>query len=211
MPVAIALVLSGAERKPAEGRDSNGVVEVAAKVFLDKAEVRRAVGVELEEAIAVVEVRLAPRTGHKLTIARDDFELWSGKNGSRSTPFAPSQIAGAGVLVVSSGKGGAGVASQDNGPAWRRPTGDGRPERIGGGSPTIGNVGSAGETTARAGRDTSRKSTLELLEEKVLPEKETSEPVEGLLYFYLEGRHKPKDVSLHYKTPAGKLVVGFKD
>ncbi len=202
---------SGADRKPAEGRASNSLVEITARVFLDREQVRRVVGAELEDTIAVAEVRLAPRPGVKLKVVRDDFELWSGKNGGRSTPFAPTQIAGPAVLVVSNRGGGAGVASQSDGRVWRSPTGDGRPRRIGGEGASVGNVSGVGENTIQASRDGGAKDTLALLEEKVLPEKDLDGPLSGLLYFYLEGRHKPKDVTLHYRTPAGKLVVPFKD
>jgi hypothetical protein len=67
------------------------------------------------------------------------------------------------------------------------------------------------ENAVQASRDGGAKDTLALLEEKVLPEKELDGPLTGLLYFYLEGRHRPKDVTLHYRTPAGKLVVQFKE
>jgi hypothetical protein len=107
---------SGADKKPAAGRASNSVAEITATVFLDREQVRRVVGAELEHTIAVAEVRLSPRPGVKLKVVRDDFELWSGKNGGRSTPFAPTQIAGPAVLVVS---------NRAAAPGWRRRTMEG--------------------------------------------------------------------------------------
>jgi hypothetical protein len=201
---------AGAVRKAAEGRASNRLVEVTAKVFLNKPDIRSVVGAELEDVIGVVEVRLSPRPGVKLTVVRDDFELWSAKNGRRSRPFAPSQIAGQAVLMVSTQGAGGGVATDSGGTIWRPPVGDGRPRRMGPENASVGNVGSTGENTVQAGRDAGGKSTLALLEEKILPEKELTGPAAGLLYFYLEGKHKPKNVSLHYQTPAGPLVVQFK-
>ena len=44
----------------------------------------------------------------------------------------------------------------------------------------------------------------------MLPDKETKEPVEGLLYFLLEGKNKAKDLGLLYKGPAGRLAMDFK-
>ncbi len=180
---------SGADKKPAAGRASNSVAEITATVFLDREQVRRVVGAELEHTIAVAEVRLSPRPGVKLKVVRDDFELWSGKNGGRSTPFAPTQIAGRAVLGVRNRGGGAGVASQNDGRVWRSPTGDGRPRRIGGEGASVGNVSGVEENAVQASRDGGAKDTLALLEEKVLPEKELDGPLTGLLYFYLEGRH----------------------
>ena len=51
---------------------------------------------------------------------------------------------------------------------------------------------------------------LKLLESKLLPDTETKEPVEGLLYFLLDGKNKPKDLGLLYKGAAGRLAMDFK-
>jgi len=45
---------------------------------------------------------------------------------------------------------------------------------------------------------------------KALPERETKAPVEGLLYFVMEGKVKPKDLGLVYKSPLGRLEMDFK-
>jgi hypothetical protein len=51
---------------------------------------------------------------------------------------------------------------------------------------------------------------LVALEEKVLADsKETKEPLSGLLYFLMEGKHKVKQLELHYRGPAGKLDIRF--
>ena len=49
-----------------------------------------------------------------------------------------------------------------------------------------------------------------ILESKQLPDTETKEPVEGLLYFQMDGKNKPKDLGLLYKGPAGRLAMDFK-
>jgi hypothetical protein len=51
---------------------------------------------------------------------------------------------------------------------------------------------------------------LPKLKEKTLPDKETKDSVEGLLYFSMEGKLKPKDVSMIYRGAGGKLVMEFK-
>ena len=59
-----------------------------------------------------------------------------------------------------------------------------------------------------------RKGTnplLDTLEDKILPEKQITEPLDGLLYFFLEGKHKAKDIELVYRGPAGRLSLQFKD
>jgi hypothetical protein len=70
-----------------------------------------------------------------------------------------------------------------------------------------------GKAASSGPGDTKRSSNdaLEkILESKILPDKETKDPVEGLLYFLLEGKNKPKDLGLLYKGPAGRLAMDFK-
>ena len=214
LPIGLALltVLPGAEKKPAEGNASNDAVAITAKPHLDKQDIKQLLGAELEDTIVVFEIRLVPKPGTKLVVSRDDFELRSDKNGQRSTPFAPSQIAGSSVLIISSTGGGGGMGSQGNGPVWGPPTG-GRPRRIGGDGAAVGNSGSEGgsQATVQTGGKVKEDPLLALLEAKVLPEKEITEPLSGLLYFFLEGKHKPKDVELFYRGPAGKLSLRFKE
>jgi hypothetical protein len=208
--ILAAAALQGADKKPAEGKASNDAVEITARAYTDQQDIKRLLGSELEETIAVVEVRLAPKPGTKLAVVRDDFELRSYKNGQRSTPFAPSQIAGSGTLVISSRGGGTGMSSQGNGPVWGPPMG-GRPRRLGGEGGGVGNTDSTTQAAAEAGRDRSDNPMLEVLEEKVLPEKEITEPLTGLLYFFLGAKHKPKDIELFYRGPAGRLSLRFKE
>jgi hypothetical protein len=134
--------------------------------------------------------------------------LRSDKDGQRASPFHPSQIAGSGVLVVSS-TGGGSTSAEHGGPVWGPPLG-GPPKRIGTGSPTIGN--SPGGSQASSSSEKTREDPLlSVLKEKVLAEKEITEPLSGLLYFLLEGKHKPKDLELMYKGPAGRLSLRFKE
>ena len=51
---------------------------------------------------------------------------------------------------------------------------------------------------------------LKVLKEKVLPEEEITDPIEGLLYFQIDGKVKAKDLELYYKTPGGKLAMRFR-
>ena len=215
MPRSILLALAlwaacqGAEKKPAEGRAANDAVEVSARAFTDKDEIKKMLGSDLDGVIAVIDVRLAPKPGTKLAVIRDDFLLRSDKDGQRSTPFAPSQIAGRGVLVISSAGGGSAIGTQRNGPIWGGPMD--RPRRLGGEAPVIGNAEDPATATAQPGGKGEENPLLGVLTEKVLSEKEASEPVSGLLYFFLDGKHKPKDLELIYQSAAGKLSLRFKN
>ena len=51
---------------------------------------------------------------------------------------------------------------------------------------------------------------LAVLNAKILPEKEVTDTISGLLYFQMSGKLKPKDLEFHYKGPAGRLALRFK-
>jgi hypothetical protein len=51
---------------------------------------------------------------------------------------------------------------------------------------------------------------MKFLKEKILPDKDSLQPVEGLLYFPLEAKKvKEKDLAIIYKGPAGRLEMEF--
>ncbi|MCS7315942.1 MAG: hypothetical protein RMI94_12020 [Bryobacterales bacterium] len=197
-----------AQKAPPAGETANQAVRIRAWLWGDAATLRRELGSDLGGYYTVVRVEVAPRSGGKLAVLADDFLLRSDKDGQRSGPLAPSQVAGRGVLVVSS-KGGAGIMAENPGPVWGGWPGP--PRRLGGETVVLGNA-SEGATQAAAREDSqpAGHSLLETLKAKALPEGETSEPVSGLLYFLLEGKHKPKNLELLYHGPAGRLSLRFR-
>jgi len=119
-----------------------------------------------------------------IRISADDFTLVSRKDGERSEALLPSQIGGSANLVLRSKTthdGSAGVSS------------------------TAVMVAPANTKTAQ-----SESPSAKLLESKMLKDVETKEPVEGLIYFLLEGKNRVKDLGLLYKGPAGRLAMDFK-
>jgi hypothetical protein len=62
----------------------------------------------------------------------------------------------------------------------------------------------------QSSHDDTPNPLLAVLTAKILPEKELTDTVSGLLYFQMVGKLKPKDLELHYKGPAGKLALRFK-
>ncbi len=201
---------SAAERKPPSGRAATGDVEVTATVYADKQTVTQAVGNDLGGYFIVVQARVEPKGGRKLAVHRDDFLLRSDKDGQKCQPFAPSQIAGRGALVITE-KGGTGMMAEQGGPVWGGyPVG--MPRRLGGESVSMGGAPqTSAEATADSGSKEKDNPLLQVLKDKALPEKETAEPVSGLLYFSLEGKHKPKDLELIYQGPGGKAAIRFRD
>jgi hypothetical protein len=203
-----------ADKGPAVSKAGNGQLQVTATLFAGRAAIQRELGSDLGEGFTVVKVDLVPQAGKALLVSRDDFLLRSYKDGQKSEAYAPSQIAGRGTLVVTTRVTGGGGTSERRGPVWGgMPGTGGQPSRLPSNQPPVmGNA--AGQTSADASADNGEKDKdnplLALLKEKVLPEKETKEPLSGYLYFSLEGKHKPKDIVLQYKGPAGKLSFAFR-
>ena len=204
--LAAALVY-GAEKKPQTRSTENDDLEITATVFADPEAVKQVLGADLGGHYIVAQVLVAPKDGKKITISLDDFLLRTDKDGERTTPFTPSQIAGRGAMVVSAGAGRGGVFGEQGGPSW-----GGMPLGMPGGGGIGGGGGSASgmaEATTRSGAKEKENPILGVLKEKILPQKETQVPVSGLLYFPME-KQKVKDLELLYTTPEGKLSLRFK-
>lgn len=171
------LLLAAADKRivgSARGENQDVILQVT--LYLDRASVMDLIGNDLQGNFIVAAVKVEPKYGKEIAIDRDDFVLRTDKDGEKATPFAPSQIAGRATLVVPHQRVGGnegsilygGVAPQVNGAAQAKDTG----------------------TPADAALE-------KVLEEKVLPEKKTDQPVSGLLYFSMD-KQKMKDLELTY-------------
>jgi len=214
LAVVLACTMAGGKNealKPAETRGENGSVVIKATLYANPEAVKQVLGSDLDGHFIVVAVEVAPRFGKEVAISRDDFVLKTDKDGERSTPFAPSQIAGRGSLVIRQTSGGnGGSAMHDNdGPIWGGyPGSPGPPTRLGGNG--VGNAGDPAGATAKMHSGASEKENplLKVLKEKVLPETKTDKPVSGLLYFPME-KQKVKWLELRYDMTGDKVVMRF--
>jgi hypothetical protein len=204
-----ATLFAGPNKKIPLRTASNDLVEITANIWLDREGIRQLVGSDLEGHYIVVEIHLEPKDEKKVTVRRDDFVMHTDKDGERARPFAPSQIAGAGALVVAQSEdGNPGFARNGDGPIVGGYPGGGRPRRMGGdGTASGGGSGSASATMT--GATDKPGALLDTLKQKELPVKETAAPVSGLLYFPME-KQKLKDLELIYNTPEGKLNIRFR-
>jgi hypothetical protein len=211
------VLLAGSDKKPI-GEAGNDVVDIYATALIDRDAIRSALGAELPEGIIAVEVRVVPKGDAPLSISRDDFEIISHRDGQRSGPFVASQIAGSAKLVISSSTVGGGIYSGNpNGPVWGGIPGTiGRPRQLGNPDGGVAGSGTSAETETKAtqaddAKDKDKNNPLiAALNQKMMPDKETKDPVSGLLYFPLEGKKiKLKDIELIYKGPAGRMIVSF--
>ena len=176
-------------------KTGNAMVELTATLYADKESIQQLLGSDLGGYYVVVDVRLAPKNDEKIKVFRDDFQLRTNRDGEKSKPFAPSQIAGRGALVVT-------------------PSSEGRGGGLGIGLGGFGMGSGAEPVTNSSKMDKSAKNKenplLGLLNEKVLPEKEADQPVSGLLFFPMEPKQKIKDLELTYAGPGSKLMLRFK-
>jgi hypothetical protein len=196
--LSVGVMLAADKKLPIE-EASNELVDISATP-LDKDQIRQELGGDLGPGFVVVRVKFRPVSDKPLQISLDDFLMVSAKDGERSEPFAPSQIAGSTALVVT--------------PQGTKTSSRPRPSfGIGGLYGGVGNS-SANQTPANSKVETTHDDKenplLAALTEKVLPEKEVSEPTSGLLYFQMNEKLKTKDMEIHYKGPGGRLALRFR-
>jgi hypothetical protein len=198
-----------ADIKPLPNQAGNDNIELVGTLIMDRQDIQQAIGGDLGAGYIVVRIKCTPKNDESLRIGLDDFTLISRKDGERSPAFSPTQIAGAGALVVKpAAKQPGGDGTRTNGPIWGGVSiGGARGPAAGNGS---GN-NKPGAVDAKIDDSIPENPILPLLKEKVLPDTETKVGVEGLLYFSMESaKLKPKDLSLIYKGTGGRLVMEFK-
>lgn len=210
--MAGAVGVGGGQKRVAPNEAGNDNLEITANPIIDRDQLRTALGEEMPVGIIAVEVRLVPKGDGTVSISRDDFTLLSHRDGQRSGPYAPSQIAGSTVMVLNRQSVGGGVGGQSNGPSWGSGIpGLGRPRMGSGDGGGIGNTASNETKTTTETKEEKTKNSplLKALADHMLPDAEIKEPVKGLLYFPLEGKVRTKDLELIYKGPAGRLLIDF--
>ena len=179
----LASSLAGADLKSLPNQAGNGNIDLSGTVFVDSKDIERVIGAPMDPGYIVVRIRVEPRMLEAIRISADDFTLVSRKDGERSDALAPSQIGGPANLILRS------KTRYD-------------------GSPGVSNTSVA--VTPVETKKAPESGLVKVLESKMLADRETKDPVEGLLYFLLEGKNKPKDLGLLYKGPAGHLSMDFK-
>ncbi len=208
-----ALLLAAPKKAPPAGRGETETVELTATLFQDRNAIRELLGSDLDGHYVVVRAVVRSRFGREIEVRRDDFLMRTDKDGERSTPFAASQVAGRGALVISqSGGRGGGMMGESGGPIWGgAPGSTDRPRRMGGGEGTLGGGIGGGESKGsfERGSKDDVPPLEKALEEKILPEGKTESTFSGLLYFPL-GKQKVKDLELIYTAADGKISLRFR-
>jgi len=181
----------------------NDDIDVTATIYMTEPEVTQKLGADPGKDVVLVSVRVTPRGEKPVQLSPDDFILLAHDDGERTKPFDPAEIAGKGALIV-----------QDT-PEGGKKKG-GKTSVMGGFGGLGAGSGSPGNTTKNPITGTKMDSNsagntklLDQLKAKQFPEKDTADPVEGYLYFPLDGKHKLKNMALLYRGPAGKLNLEF--
>src|SRR5580704_6390362 len=98
-----ALVLGAPAKKKqtvGSGRGENEDMILSVTVYTAPDDVKGLIGDDLGGHYIVAEVKVEPKYGKTLNIDRDDFVLHTDVDGSKATPYAPTQIAGREALIV---------------------------------------------------------------------------------------------------------------
>lgn len=228
LALALLCALLGAADNPGPFKSSarSAKVTIDAELYLDRGQVEQLIGNSLDGYLVVVKVKVASnRPDEHIRLFRDDFVLVSSKDGQRSEPFSAEMLAGSSTMVVSEVVLSTGpIMGQNTGPVFGGgipsggPVPTGRPRRIdtpGSQGGTMGNPTSSATTVNQEVRDgkpgDKQVAWLETLKEKVLKEGELTEPHEGLLYFPLNGKHKPKHITLLFNGVNPRMELTFSD
>ena len=193
-----AFALMGAAKKTsATAKGENEDLILTVTLYIDPADVKQMVGSDLDGHYIMAEVKVDPKYGKDITIDRDDFVLRSDDNGERTTPFAASQIAGRGALVITQGE------EKTKKRGWSM-----------GGPVMIGSGGSGGEDdkdkpAPKMVNSDAENPLKKVLDAKILPEKKTGQTTSGLLFFPME-KQKMKNLELRYGGQENRITLRFK-
>ncbi len=182
-----------AYKKPtvATGRGENEDLVLTATLHIDPEDIKEMIGSDLGGHYIVAEVTVEPKYGKDVVIDRDDFMLRTDKDGDKATPYAPSQIAGSGALIIDEVQKSDGIAS----PGW-----------TGTKVPVVRKDSAKPAGKSAPGLEPALQKTLEA---KILPEGKTDKPVSGLLYFPME-KQKMKDLELYYGGRENRITMRFR-
>lgn len=204
--IVICAAALAADQKQLPNQAGNDDLDIQGVAIMTPSDIRQALGgndlagPNVDPGMILVRIKITPKSPKPMRVGPDDFTLLSRKNGDRSPALTPNQVAGGGSVLVLR-------------PAANQPLGDGTAVR----GPVWGGVGTRKTAPVDQGSSPTVKHgdgpdspLIPVLTQYSLPDQEVKTPEEGLLYFSIEGKLKPKDLSLIYNGEAGKLVIDFK-
>jgi hypothetical protein len=206
----LAVTAFAADKKIGPAEASGDDFSFTATALMDRTEIQQALGADLGDGFVVLRLKATPKGEKPMRISPDDFTLLSRKDGERCPALSASQIAGAGSITVK--------AAKDQPNSWGTPNANG-PIWSGIGTQIKRQPAPAQKSktddapvasSADTGKGTDQGDLLTALKAKSIPDEEIKQPVEGLLYFRMDGKNRLKDLTVLYKGDGGRLVADFK-
>jgi len=170
------------------GQAGNDNIDLTATLFLEPNAIQQELGADLGAGYVVARVRATPKIGDLMRVGPDDFVLVSRKNGDRADAVSPEMITSRSALTVRRDK-----RRREWAEVWNQP-------------------GYSGVGTLKQEETGANDAALAAaLKSKMLPDKDTKEAIEGLVYFSFDSaKTKIKDLALIYKGRGGRLTIEFK-
>lgn len=191
-----------------QARSSNKVMEMRATLVQDREAMEQRLEGKLPPGLVIVEVLAQTLEDKPIEINLDDFQMVSARDGQKSTPYSAEQLAGGSAMVIlnTTGRNRAPVAATRDPVRLPGGAGVGMGQRQG-----IGNAGTAPSGTVEGEmRKTAGDSKLvETLKKEILPTRVDVNGVKGLLFFPIEGKYKPKDITILYRGREGRITMDF--
>lgn len=196
------LLIAARKESPGMARGENEDLILHVTLYDNPADVKELLGTDLDGHYIVADVRVEPKYGKDIIIDHNDFVLRTFKDGEKTTPFEPNQVAGSGAVILSHGAkpSAASPGMVLDGPIVLRGGALGRGKKDDDGG---------GKVTAAPDAPEKENPLKKLLAEKILPEKKTDQPAAGLLYFPME-KQKRKDLELTYGGRENRITLKFK-
>src|SRR5258708_36080234 len=134
--ISLALLLPAAKKTVGTARGENQDLILSVTLYIDAAGAKELIGDDLGGHYIVAQIKVEPKYGKDIAIDRDDFQLRTDKDGERTRPLAPSQIAGHGLVLTRTG--GPGGRGEERPRGWSRGGG------LGMGGVGVGRCGAGG-------------------------------------------------------------------
>ena len=93
-------LLSAADKKLPMEETSNALLDISVARRWTRNRSEQELGSDLGDDIIVIRLTARPVSDKPVQLSLDDFLLISGKDGQRSEPYAPGQLAGSDSLIV---------------------------------------------------------------------------------------------------------------
>src|SRR4051812_14533872 len=97
---ASVALYAAAKKNVATSKAENQDLVLTVTLHIDPADIKELIGNDLGGHYIVAEVKVEPKYTKDIVLDRDDFQLRTDKDGERTKPYAASQIAGSGALII---------------------------------------------------------------------------------------------------------------